>query len=64
LAETFLWIHTNINDFGLSGVNSKELIDVIKFGLSNTNAHVRANAITVLGTLRVFLGPGNTEFWL
>lgn len=57
LADSLLWIHQALQDFGISGVKIKELVEFIKTCLGNTNQTVRTNAVTVLGTLKMFVGP-------
>jgi cytoskeleton-associated protein 5 len=59
LADSLLWMHAALMDFGIHGVQIRDLIDLLKFGLSNTNASVRTSAVTVLGALRQYVGPGN-----
>lgn len=46
-------------EFGIIGLQVRELIDFIKFCLASSNAAVRTNAVTVLGVLRLYIGPGN-----
>lgn len=58
LADSLLWIHSCLMDFGISGLQIRDLIDLLKFGLTNTNASVRTSAVTVLGALRQYIGPG------
>lgn len=58
LADSLLWIHASLMDFGIHGLQIRDLIDLLKFGLSNTNASVRTSAVTVLGALRQYIGPG------
>lgn len=58
LADSLLWIHSCLMDFGISGLQVRDLIDLLKFGLTNTNASVRTSAVTVLGALRQYIGPG------
>lgn len=61
LADSLTWIHSAIMDFGIAGLQVRDLIDFIKFALSNTNASVRTSAVTVLGALRMFIGPGKIK---
>jgi cytoskeleton-associated protein 5 len=58
MADSLLWIHSCLMDFGISGLQVRDLIDLLKFGLANTNASVRTSAVTVLGALRQYIGPG------
>ncbi|KAI7908148.1 armadillo-type protein [Cokeromyces recurvatus] len=62
LSDSFLWIHATLMDFGIYRLQVRDLIDLIKFGLSNTNASVRTSAVTVLGALRQFIGPEIKSF--
>jgi cytoskeleton-associated protein 5 len=48
-------------DFGIVGLQVRDLIDFLKFTLSNTNAAVRTNSVTVLGALRIYVGPGEKD---
>ncbi|KAI8994916.1 armadillo-type protein [Pilobolus umbonatus] len=57
LADSLLWIHAALMDFGIYGLQVRDLIDLLKFGLSNTNASVRTSSVTVLGALRQYIGP-------
>lgn len=63
LADSLQWIHSCLMDFGISGLQIRDLIDLLKFGLTNTNASVRTSAVTVLGALRQYIGPGNFFFF-
>lgn len=58
LADNLLWIHGAIMEFGIGGLQVRELIEFLKVTLGSSNASVRTNAVTVLGALRVFVGPG------
>ncbi|KAJ3392260.1 Cytoskeleton associated protein 5 [Entophlyctis sp. JEL0112] len=62
IADALLWMHQTLLDFGVSGMDVKALIEFVKVGLVNTNAGVRANAITLLGTLRLYVGPSIRMF--
>ncbi|GAA5815313.1 hypothetical protein MFLAVUS_008819 [Mucor flavus] len=62
LADSLLWIHSCLMDFGISGLQIRDLIDLLKFGLTNTNASVRTSAVTVLGALRQYIGPEVKSF--
>ncbi|KAJ3081726.1 Cytoskeleton associated protein 5, partial [Physocladia obscura] len=57
VADSLLWIHSMIMEFGIVGLDVKALIEFVKTALGNTNASVRANAITVMGGLRIWVGP-------
>ena len=58
LADSLLWINQQLEDFGIAGLQVRELIDFLKFALGSANAAVRTNAVSVLGILRRFIGPG------
>lgn len=62
IADSLLWIHSCLMDFGIAGLQIRDLIDVLKFALSNTNASVRTSAVTVLGALRQYIGPEVKSF--
>ncbi|KAF9948601.1 Microtubule-associated protein, microtubule dynamics during spindle orientation [Mortierella alpina] len=62
LADSLLWIHQQLEDFGIAGLQVRELIDFLKFALGSANAAVRTNAVSVLGVLRRFIGPGIRSF--
>ncbi|KAI9333804.1 armadillo-type protein [Obelidium mucronatum] len=65
LADAFLWIHQSVLEFGIQRLDVKGLVEFVKAaGLSNTNAAVRANAVIVLGGLRMFVGPGSVELFI
>jgi cytoskeleton-associated protein 5 len=49
-------------EFGIAGLQVRDLIDLLKFALANTNASVRTSAVTVLGALRQFIGPEVKSF--
>ena len=49
-------------EFGTTGIALRDLIDFAKVALGNTNQAVRTNAITMLGTVRQFAGPGRFSF--
>lgn len=57
LADSLMWIQQTLLEFGTTGIQLRDLIEFIKVALTNTNASVRNNAVTVLGTLRMFTGP-------
>ncbi|KFH73222.1 hypothetical protein MVEG_00443 [Podila verticillata NRRL 6337] len=62
LADSLLWINQQLEDFGITGLQVRELIDFLKFALGSANAAVRTNAVSVLGILRRFIGPGIRTF--
>jgi cytoskeleton-associated protein 5 len=62
LADSLIWIHSSLMEFGIAGLQVRDLIDLLKFALANTNASVRTSAVTVLGALRQFIGPEVKSF--
>ncbi|RUS19776.1 armadillo-type protein [Endogone sp. FLAS-F59071] len=62
LADSLTWIHATLMEFGITGLQVRELIDFIKFCLASSNAAVRTNAVTVLGVLRLYIGPEVKSF--
>ncbi|KAK2583775.1 hypothetical protein KPH14_009682 [Odynerus spinipes] len=53
--ETLLWLSRGLTEFGCT-VNVKSLIDNIKKAVAVTNPGVRTAAITLIGTLYLFMG--------
>ncbi|KAI8588296.1 armadillo-type protein [Geranomyces variabilis] len=62
LADSLMWIQFTLLEFGTTGLKVRDLIEFLKVALGNTNASVRTNAITVLGTVRMFVGPDIRKF--
>ncbi|CAG8549433.1 3362_t:CDS:10, partial [Funneliformis caledonium] len=62
LADSLTWMHGAIMEFGIAALQVRELIEFLKFALSSSNAAVRTNSVTVLGALRVFVGPDIRTF--
>ncbi|KAI9254442.1 armadillo-type protein [Phascolomyces articulosus] len=62
LADSLTWIHTAVMEFGITGLQVRDLIEFLKFALGNTNASVRTSAVTVLGALRLYIGPEVKSF--
>ncbi|KAI8071463.1 armadillo-type protein [Gongronella butleri] len=62
LADSLMWTHQAVKDFGIQGLEIRDLIDFIKLALGNTNASVRTSAVTVLGVLRQFIGTAILSF--
>ncbi|CAG8499882.1 1285_t:CDS:10, partial [Ambispora leptoticha] len=62
LADSLTWVQGAVMEFGITGLQVRELIDFLKFALSSSNAAVRTNAVTVLGALRIYVGPGIRTF--
>ncbi|TPX57138.1 hypothetical protein PhCBS80983_g04029 [Powellomyces hirtus] len=62
LADSLMWIQMTLLEFGTAGLQVRDLIEFLKGVLGNTNAAVRTNAVTVLGTIRMFMGPDVRRF--
>ncbi|KAI9483394.1 MAG: armadillo-type protein [Benjaminiella poitrasii] len=62
LSDCLLWIYSTLMDFGIHGLQIRDLIDLVKFGLTNINATVRTHSVTLLGALRQFVGPEVKSF--
>ncbi|CAJ0826900.1 1337_t:CDS:10, partial [Entrophospora sp. SA101] len=62
IADALTWFHGAIMEFGINGLQVRELIDFLKFALTSSNASVRTNAVTVLGALRIFIGSDIRTF--
>ncbi|RKP24750.1 armadillo-type protein, partial [Syncephalis pseudoplumigaleata] len=56
-ADALAWMQAILGDFGVRGLSVRDLIDFCKGMLGSTNAAVRANAISLLGVIRMFAGP-------
>jgi cytoskeleton-associated protein 5 len=61
VTDALIWIHQAVLDFGIGGLQIRDLIDFVKNALANTNPTVRTKAVTVLGMLRMYLGTGKTK---
>lgn len=57
IADAFLWINSNLLDFGNEGIDIVELINILKIGFNHSAPACRKNAIAVISTLRMFCGP-------
>ncbi|KAI8337676.1 armadillo-type protein [Chlamydoabsidia padenii] len=57
MADALIWIHQALLDFGIIGLQARELIDFAKIALTNINPTVRSNAVTLLGALRMYISP-------
>nr|CAB3231403.1 cytoskeleton-associated protein 5-like [Phallusia mammillata] len=55
-SESLQWFAANIKEFGLTGVNVKFVIDKLKVALAATNPAVRTAALSVIGTLAMYIG--------
>ncbi|KYQ51976.1 Cytoskeleton-associated protein 5 [Trachymyrmex zeteki] len=53
--ETLLWLCRGITEFGC-GLNIKSIMESIKKAVAATNPSVRTSAITLLGTLYLYMG--------
>ncbi|OAY83553.1 protein MOR1 isoform X1 [Ananas comosus] len=58
LSEGILWMVSAVEDFGVSYIKMKDLIDFCKdIGLQSSNAATRNSTIKLIGMLHKFLGP-------
>ncbi|XP_027934620.1 protein MOR1 isoform X3 [Vigna unguiculata] len=58
LSEGILWMVSAVEDFGVSHIKLKDLIDFLKdTGLQSSNAATRNASIKLLGVLHRFVGP-------
>ncbi|CAH1965388.1 unnamed protein product [Acanthoscelides obtectus] len=55
--ELLGWMANAITEFGFGNMNVKQLIEHSKKGLSSSNPGVRQSAISLLGTIYVYVGP-------
>ncbi|KAL2093484.1 hypothetical protein ACEWY4_010796 [Coilia grayii] len=55
-AETLNWLANAIKEFGFTGINVKAFINNVKTALGATNPAVRTSAITLLGTMYLYMG--------
>lgn len=62
IADSFMWINSNLLDFGCDGINIPELMNILKIGLNHNAPACRKNAISVISTLRMFCGPEIRSF--
>lgn len=58
LADAFTWIQQALVDFGLVGIDVREVVEFLKKGLLNSNQVVRSAAISSLGTVQCFSKMG------
>lgn len=59
-ADSLLWVDQAIQDFGISGLSVRDLIEFLKNGLKSSNAAVRTNATKTLVSLKLFVGAGTS----
>ncbi|KAK9719768.1 hypothetical protein K7432_004569 [Basidiobolus ranarum] len=62
LADSLLWIRETLLEFGIVGLDVRELIEFLKTALGSSNAAVRNNSVSVLGCLRMYVGPDIRSF--
>ncbi|KAL7034400.1 hypothetical protein ACKWTF_007947 [Chironomus riparius] len=60
--ESIGWVNQALREFGFQ-VNPKLLIDDAKKGVNSTNPAVRQAAITLLGTMHLYMGPTLAMFF-
>ena len=58
LSESINWMAIAVEDFGLSTIDVKALINNMKVDLASTNATIRNAAINLLSLAHKQLGPG------
>ncbi|KAK5643087.1 hypothetical protein RI129_006932 [Pyrocoelia pectoralis] len=57
LQESLLWLSNAIKEFGFGNMNAKSLIENAKKALASSNPIVRTAAISLVGTLYLYMGP-------
>ncbi|KAJ1672985.1 hypothetical protein EV182_006109, partial [Spiromyces aspiralis] len=58
LGDCLGFLDTVLLEFGIAGLPLKQILDFVKgSGLASSNGQVRQKAVTVMGTLRRFVGP-------
>ncbi|KAL1917720.1 uncharacterized protein VTP21DRAFT_3554 [Calcarisporiella thermophila] len=62
IADSLLWIQNALLDFGIAGLQVRDLIEFLTLQLQSSNASVRTNAVSTLGVLRRFIGPEIKSF--
>ncbi|KAJ8966867.1 hypothetical protein NQ314_003261 [Rhamnusium bicolor] len=61
--ETLVWLSTAMKEFGFANLNAKLLIDNCKKALASINPGVRQAAITLLGTMYLYMGASLNVFF-
>jgi cytoskeleton-associated protein 5 len=59
--EALMWINSAVLDFGIEGLQLKDLVECIKQGLGNSAQPVRTTAISIIATLATFMGQGSID---
>lgn len=62
IADSLLWVHQALLDFGTAGIDVRGIVNHLLTCLKSANAGVRTNATVVIGTLARFLGSALTNF--
>ncbi|KAJ9059676.1 hypothetical protein DSO57_1038958 [Entomophthora muscae] len=57
LGDSLLWLKQCLNDFGISGIAVRPLVDFTLGPLASSNVTVRTNAVKLLAELRMYVGP-------
>jgi cytoskeleton-associated protein 5 len=57
IVDMLAWMNSSLRQYGSEGINSKDMISVVKFGLGNSNQTVRNQAVALCGSMRLFFGP-------
>jgi cytoskeleton-associated protein 5 len=60
-ADALVWLDQAIQDFGISGLAVRDLIEFLKNGLKSSNAAVRGNATKTLVTFKLFVGASSSS---
>uniref|UniRef100_H2Z395 TOG domain-containing protein n=1 Tax=Ciona savignyi TaxID=51511 RepID=H2Z395_CIOSA len=55
-SESISWVATSIVQFGMAGLNAKLVIEKAKVAFTATNPAVRAAALSLVGSLALFIG--------
>ncbi|ORY05948.1 ARM repeat-containing protein [Basidiobolus meristosporus CBS 931.73] len=62
LADSLIWVKETLLEFGIAGLDVRELIEFLKTALGSSNAAVRNNSVSVLGCLHMYVGPDIRSF--
>ncbi|ORX94275.1 ARM repeat-containing protein [Basidiobolus meristosporus CBS 931.73] len=62
LADSLVWVKETLMEFGIAGLDVRELIEFLKTALGSSNAAVRNNSVSVLGCLHMYVGPDIRSF--
>ncbi|KAK9693990.1 hypothetical protein K7432_013644 [Basidiobolus ranarum] len=62
LSDSLSWVREIILEFGIVGLDIRELVEFLKHALGSSNAAVRNNTVTVFGCLHMYIGPDIRSF--